>query len=458
MNSRKEQETRDLLADLQTLMSGFGYTLIDIPIIEDAELFLTKAGDQIIQKLFTFERAGRQYALRPEFTAAAAYRYLQRGESDTVRWQFNGPVFEYRDHEASAGFQQVSAGAELIGAAGPEADAEVIALAAHGIMKARAGKWQLVIGHIGLMRQLLARFNLDLRTQRLVMNHRGMLYELGKQSVLEKLDQYLAVGKDVPVNSAADDTPTIENGILQMLDAMLTGAPHGKTMGGRTRADISRRLAYKYRQAAQRSQIEAALDALIGWNAINGPADEALFELRRLFEGDEVALTTLASWEQTIRTLVEYEIPHENVMIQPDLARAWDYYTGMVFELRIEDSPVAGGGRYDELMRIIGGSLDIPAVGFAFYIDNLLNKRAQNGRPNQARSTLRLVAGSLESSAAAWATQLRARGQTVILSFSDAVREDGESNQVSVEGEILTFRNRRYTLSDIDRLLADLLE
>ncbi len=156
MNPQKRHDSGDLIADLQALMSRFGYTAVDIPIIENADLFLIKAGDQIIEKLFTFERSGRQYALRPEFTAAAAYRYLQRRESAAVRWQFNGPVFEYRDHESSERFQYLSAGAELIGMAGPYADAEVIALATHGVMKSNAGNWQLVIGHIGLMRQLLA--------------------------------------------------------------------------------------------------------------------------------------------------------------------------------------------------------------------------------------------------------------------------------------------------------------
>lgn len=439
-------------------MSHFGYTVIDIPIIENADLFLTKAGDQIIEKLFTFERSGRQYALRPEFTAAAAYRYLQRSKSTAVRWQFNGPVFEYRDHESGEGFQRLSAGAELIGAAGPHADAEVIALASHGVMKSKAGEWRLIIGHIGLMRQLLARFNLDLRTQRFLMSQRSTLHEYGKQAVLEKLAHYLAVGNDSLVYPDAGDAQAVENSILQMLDVMLNSAPHGKTMGGRTRADISRRLAYKQKQATQRSHIEAALDALVKWSALSGPVSDVMAELRTTFEGDEQALSILASWQKTINVLAAYEIPQDNILIQPDLARVWDYYTGIVFEVRIDDMPVAGGGRYDELMRIIGGDRDIPAVGFAFYIDNLLAKQTQNGASGRVNPILNLTAGSSESSAAAWATQLRSKGQTVVLDLLNNQQEIAGQHQANIIDGLLEFGGRRYTPAEIDQFIADLME
>ncbi|MCA9914473.1 MAG: hypothetical protein KC496_14065, partial [Anaerolineae bacterium] len=46
-------------------MAFFGYQEIQLPIIEPAEIFLTRAGDTIIDRLFTFERSGKQRALRP---------------------------------------------------------------------------------------------------------------------------------------------------------------------------------------------------------------------------------------------------------------------------------------------------------------------------------------------------------------------------------------------------------
>ena len=35
--------------------------------------------------------------------------------------------------------------------------------------------------------------------------------------------------------------------------------------------------------------------------------------------------------------------------------------------------PIGGGGRYDGLVRSLGGQIDVPAIGFAINIDTLLD-------------------------------------------------------------------------------------
>ncbi len=57
------------------------------------------------------------------------------------------------------------------------------------------------------------------------------------------------------------------------------------------------------------------------------------------------------------------------------LARGLDYYTGIIFELKPSDRPedlsIGGGGRYDNLIGIFAGR-EIPAVGFSFGLDRLI--------------------------------------------------------------------------------------
>jgi ATP phosphoribosyltransferase regulatory subunit len=56
--------------------------------------------------------------------------------------------------------------------------------------------------------------------------------------------------------------------------------------------------------------------------------------------------------------------------------RNMEYYTGFVFELWSRDAEgrvqVAGGGRYDTLLRTLGASKDIPAVGCAIRPERVL--------------------------------------------------------------------------------------
>ncbi len=52
--------------------------------------------------------------------------------------------------------------------------------------------------------------------------------------------------------------------------------------------------------------------------------------------------------------------------------RGFEYYTGVIFQLFIGGEKVGGGGRYDALIPVLGGR-DIPASGFALYLDRLMN-------------------------------------------------------------------------------------
>jgi len=59
---------------------------------------------------------------------------------------------------------------------------------------------------------------------------------------------------------------------------------------------------------------------------------------------------------------------------QIDLAsgRGFEYYTGVIFQLFMGEENIGGGGRYDALIPLMGGK-DIPASGFALYLDRLMN-------------------------------------------------------------------------------------
>ena len=50
----------------------------------------------------------------------------------------------------------------------------------------------------------------------------------------------------------------------------------------------------------------------------------------------------------------------------------FEYYTGVIFQLFVGEEKIGGGGRYDALIPAMGGG-DIPASGFALYLDRLMN-------------------------------------------------------------------------------------
>lgn len=435
-----------LASRLEQFMTRYGYEKIETPIIQPADLFLSKAGDQIIHRLFTFERLGTQLALRPEFTALAAHTYVTQladGGQPVVRWQFGGPIFE----DAAGDYQRFSIGAELIGMAGAPAEAEIIALAANGAAERGVTGASLVIGHAGMMRVLLERFKLDSRTQRFLLHHLPALKDQGKAYVLEQLDTLL-LGS---IADAASDTEALsELGTQQMLDVLLDATQHGATMGSRTRHDIVRRLLQKRQRATERGQVVEALDFLEAWSAINAEPETAFRQIEAMIAPDDTeARRVLAAWREVIALLDAYGIPAGRITIHPALARNWDYYTGIVFELWSGDGQhVGGGGRYDELTQLIGGDDAVPAVGFAFYIDQLIAALPQTTVDTPAAIH---ISASAENFPAAihWAQSLRSLGKAVVL--LDASSNDGAAYAVQSDG---TLRRDGETYATPDALLS----
>ena len=79
----------------------------------------------------------------------------------------------------------------------------------------------------------------------------------------------------------------------------------------------------------------------------------------------------------------------ERAEFSADFGRSLAYYTGFVFGVVTPGlgrrSPVAGGGRYDHLLKAVGAPEDVPAVGAAVHTDRLVTALA-NGHANGGAS------------------------------------------------------------------------
>jgi histidyl-tRNA synthetase len=419
---KNTQTLQELNHKLYIHMKNYGYQLIEIPIIERANLFLTKAGDRIAERLLTLEHNDTTLALRPEFTASAAHEYITQGFENPMRWQFNGPIFFQDVHQ----HQQHSIGAELIGLSGPMPEAEVMVMAVQGIIELGITDWTLVIGHVGLMRQLLAQFNLDQRTQHFILNNREVIH-----SQPDLLNSYLngvtPMFRGVSALSQ-DDTQ-------ELLDILLNTSRANMTMGGRTRHDIARRLLRKRQQIAQQEQIIGAITFLEKWSSIRAPIAQAMAQIAPFVESDPVTHEIYQHWQNVVNLVQSAGLDADKIIIQPDLARTWDYYTGSVFELYANQTiQIAGGGRYDELPRLIGSDRDIPAVGFAYYADNILSVL-----PEQSAEQIKLyhlvINEQSQSDGMRWGAILRQHQISVIVVEQDNAHPNDLT--LSPDGELI---------------------
>ncbi|HTE85412.1 MAG TPA: histidine--tRNA ligase [Dehalococcoidia bacterium] len=111
----------------------YGYGRIDLPIFEQADLYVHGTGDStdIVRKeMYIFEdRGGERMALRPEMTPNVCRAYLQHGLFNLpqpVKLYYEGPAFRYERPQSGRYRQFVQFGIEAIGEAAASLDAEVI--------------------------------------------------------------------------------------------------------------------------------------------------------------------------------------------------------------------------------------------------------------------------------------------------------------------------------------------
>jgi histidyl-tRNA synthetase len=115
------------------ILGGFGYTEIRLPLVEPTELFVRSVGegtDIVAKEMYTFsDRKGRSLTLRPEGTASVARAYIENGlgqRPQPLRLSYFGPMFRYEKMQRGRYRQFSQIGIEILGAATPAADVEVI--------------------------------------------------------------------------------------------------------------------------------------------------------------------------------------------------------------------------------------------------------------------------------------------------------------------------------------------
>jgi histidyl-tRNA synthetase len=249
-------------------------------------------------------------------------------------------------------------------------------MAVEGVQTIGVTEWRLIMGNVALQWHLLACFGLDRRIIRWLLSHRDELAQHGKESLLKAIEETFAISSEAVPSS--EETPASTQ---RMLDVLLDSTQYGTTMGGRTREEIALRMLRKHQRAVARPQIESALDFLLDWMHIEGPFEQVFSKIETWIEASDLnGQMLLNQWRETVQRLIAADIDATRIVLKPNLARNWEYYTGLVFVLENKQSQaIAGGGRYDELTRLLGGEQSTPAVGFAYYADTLLADLPPNG-------------------------------------------------------------------------------
>ncbi len=342
----------------------FGFEEVDAPIVEHAELYLRKAGEEIVDQLYHFQLHDRHLALRPEFTPSIARMVIARQGALRLplRWFSIPQCWRYERTTRGRRREHYQWNMDVWGEPDVTAEAELIAaiFAALDAMGLAPGDVRMRLNHRALLEESLTA---------------GVL--AGRAEAFAPLcvivDKLGKIGRDAVMEQLVDAA-----GAVRL-----------------SRADAEHVVA----QLEAKGLDEAA--------RLAGKDSPALAQLRRLFG-----------------LLDAYGVA-DRVAFDASVVRGLAYYTGVVFEAfdsAGELRAVCGGGRYDHLLETLGGR-PLPAVGFGFgdaVIAELLEARGKLPQLSRALDAVVYPLGEEERPLAIrLARELRRQGKTVELVLGD---------------------------------------
>ena len=357
---KPQQQMERMMEILRRTYALYGFTPLDTPVIEAAEVLLAKGGGETEKQIYRFQKGDADLALRFDLTVPLA-KYVALHYNDLSfpfrRYQI-GKV--YRGERAQRGrfreFYQADIDIIGDGRLSITNEAEIPAIIYKTFSTLGLRRFQIRVNNRKILNGFYAMLGLTEKSGD-VMRTVDKLDKIGPEKVKSILVE------DVGVSPAAAD---------EVLSFIAIG-------GGN----------------------QAVLAALEGYQSRSAVFDEGLEELRTV-----------------VKYLSAFGVPEENFAVDLAIARGLDYYTGTVYETTLLDHPeigsVCSGGRYDNLAEYYTEK-QLPGVGISIGLTRLFYVLGEQGLlnpdlPTAPADVLILPMTEDLSAAIALATQLRENG------------------------------------------------
>src|SRR5215217_1353691 len=287
------------------MAARYAFVEYDGPPLEPLDLYTKKSGDEIVGQLYNFaDKGGREVALRPEMTPTFARMVAAKANAlrKPVRWFSMPQLFRYERQQKGRLREHYQLNVDIVGEADVTADAELLAVA------------------IDIMRGL----------------------KLTKADVVARVSD------------------------RRLLSALVRGAgvPDEKLYDVYQAIDKIER---EPRERFVERFATAGLAAAVALNIYRMVREWTFDELRQAHrQTTDPAIADAFARLDRYRAYLQALNIADWVKFDLTIVRGLAYYTGIVFELfdaKGEFRAICGGGRYDDLLKSLGG-VDLPALGF----------------------------------------------------------------------------------------------
>ena len=362
----------DFADDILALFAQRDAHMVDIPVIQPADPFLDMAGEELRRRIFLTEsETGTSLCLRPEFTIPVCLHHISTASGTPQRYAYLGQVFRQRRDGENEFYQ---AGIEDLGNGDvAAADAAAIRDANDTLAALLPGaQLQTTLGDQTVFEAVVAALGLPQGWQTRLVRAFGDAVQL--DALLQNLSQPSGRVPGLDDEASALLAKDDESGLSALIDARMKSTGY-LSNASRTPDEIARRLIQKARLSSAHLD-PRALDILKTFLALDAPmadAPDALAAFARIAGLDIAGALELFNARMT--ALGEVGFALSSTRYRAAFGRPLDYYTGLVFEMTAGGAVLAGGGRFDRLLTLLGAQTTIPAVGFSLWLDRIAAAR-----------------------------------------------------------------------------------
>jgi len=339
-------------ARLRALFESAGAVPVETGILQPADLLLDLYGEDIRARAFTTsDPLHGEQMLRPDFTVPVVQMHMASG-ADPARYCYAGEVFRRQEDDPDRAREYIQVGFELFdGANPPGADAEVFKLIAGALAHVPL---RMATGDIGILIAAIRGLDTTERRKAALLRHlwrptrfRALLDRFSGRTGASPRRQKL-LGQKNPFRGA------------------------GPEIGLRARDEVETRLAALRDDAATPPLPGPQVQLLDDLLALADNAPAALSRLEDLAVDMPAIYGAVQTLAARLDALTDHGIDIARLDFEGSYGRTnMEYYDGFVFGLYAEGRhdlpPVASGGRYDALTRVLGQvqgmGRSIPAVG-----------------------------------------------------------------------------------------------
>ena len=332
----------DIKAEAERLRGALearGAVPFEADILQPAGALLDLYGEDIRARAFvTADPLRGEMMLRPDFTVPLVQAHAANGAGAT-RYVYAGEVFRRQEDDASrpAEYQQV--GFEVFGRAAAEADAEVFATFADLL---RDLGLRAAVGDIGLLRAAIDGLPISDARKAFLSHH------LWRPKRFRALLGQMTQPSPRPMPEPPAET-TVEIGL-------------------RSRGDVLARIDALAAERAEPLLDQSAVDLIDTLLAVRETAPNALEQLEDIAVDMSSITKAVERLAGRFEAIAARGVDIASLGFEANFGRtSLEYYDGFVFgfyaDVRPDLPPIATGGRYDALTRVLGGADAMPAVG-----------------------------------------------------------------------------------------------